>query len=125
MAWHPPLVDSTHIQCALLVVRVLQGANAWLSSVYLLMQVPLILWLSVVMVIFGVSYSNLQGLQGPLASLVRVDTVQLNWQDFDVPLLQLPLRCSHTASSKCLPFDLNVALGLVHPNRHMHLLLIT
>lgn len=33
-------------------------------------QVPLLLWLSAVMVIFGVSYASLQGLQGPLASQV-------------------------------------------------------
>jgi hypothetical protein len=32
---------------------------------------PLLLWVAAVMVIYGVSYSNLQGLQGPLASLVR------------------------------------------------------
>lgn len=33
------------------------------------MQIPLLLWVAAVIVIFGVSYSSLQGLQGPLASL--------------------------------------------------------
>jgi hypothetical protein len=31
--------------------------------------VPLLLWLSAVVIIFGVSYKQLSGLQGPLASL--------------------------------------------------------
>lgn len=35
------------------------------------LMAPLLLWVAAVMVIYGVSYSNLQGLQGPLASLVR------------------------------------------------------
>jgi hypothetical protein len=34
------------------------------------MQAPLLLWVAAVVVIYGVSYSNLQGLQEPLASLV-------------------------------------------------------
>jgi hypothetical protein len=38
----------------------------------ILLQAPLLLWVAAVMVIYGVSYSNLQGLQGPLASLVSV-----------------------------------------------------
>lgn len=35
-----------------------------------LLQAPLLLWVAAVVVIFGVSYSNLQDLQGPLASQV-------------------------------------------------------
>jgi hypothetical protein len=33
------------------------------------LQVPLLLWVAAVVVIYGVSYADLQGLQGPLASL--------------------------------------------------------
>jgi hypothetical protein len=34
-----------------------------------LLQVPLLLWVAAVIIIFGVSFQKLQGLQGPLASL--------------------------------------------------------
>jgi hypothetical protein len=40
------------------------GYGAWLSA-----QVPLLLWVAAVIIIFGVSFQKLQGLQGPLASL--------------------------------------------------------
>jgi hypothetical protein len=33
------------------------------------LQVPLLLWLAAVVIIFGVSFQQLSGLQGPLASL--------------------------------------------------------
>lgn len=38
-------------------------------------QVPLMLWVCAVIVIFATSYRNLQGLQGPLASLDTVSHV--------------------------------------------------
>ena len=41
----------------------------YLTVCYCVLQAPLLLWVMAVIVIFGVSYQQLQGLQGPLASL--------------------------------------------------------
>jgi hypothetical protein len=44
-------------------------AMLWRCHLTLVLQVPLLLWVAAVIIIFGVSFQKLQGLQGPLASL--------------------------------------------------------
>jgi hypothetical protein len=52
-----------------------------------MLQVPLLLWVAAVMTIYGTSYSNLQGLQAPLASLVR--TIILHY------MAEIPAKNAH------------------------------
>lgn len=59
------------------------------SQVVVKLMAPLLLWVAAVMVIYGVSYSNLQGLQGPLASLVRSSFLILPASDSTSDWLQL------------------------------------
>lgn len=43
------------------------------------MQLPLVLWVATVIIIFGVSFEQLQGLQAPLASLNAAAHVRYRW----------------------------------------------
>lgn len=43
------------------------------------MQLPLVLWVATVIIIFGVSFEKLQGLQAPLASLNAAAHVRYRW----------------------------------------------
>jgi hypothetical protein len=71
MCQHSIHLTLLHAWIWLLVSFIVPAVGDHVCCPHVMVQVPLLLWVAAVMTIYGTSYSNLQGLQEPLASLVR------------------------------------------------------